>query len=170
MRLSYHSVRLRRASAALVAVCLAACASKPVLDTRAVNSLVTPYGVAANAIPYQGKTVQWGGKIITTHNGPQVTEVQVLAYPLNQRGVPRVNATPQGRFLLRHRGLLDPLDYTAGRWLTSVGTITAVIDTQVGQARAKLPVIKAEQIKLWRYEPERPRVVPYFGIGVGVDL
>lgn len=158
------------AIAALLSVVLVACASKPVLDTRAVNSLVTPQGVAANPHPYQGKTVQWGGKIISLRNLAHNSEAEVLAYPLNQRGVPRAGAKPQGRFLLRHRGLLDPVDYTAGRWLTSVGTIVEVIDARIGEAHTRLPVIEIQQVRLWRYEPERPRVVPQFGIGIGIGL
>jgi len=155
---------------AFTCILLGACAATPVLDTKAVNSAVTPEAVVLNAEPYQGKTVQWGGQIIAVQNLPQVTEVQVLAYPLNDRGIPRSRAKPIGRFLLRHPGLLDPLDYSAGRWLSSVGTITDLVTITIGQATSKLPVIQDQQIKLWRDEPVQPRVVPQFGIGIGIGF
>ena len=149
---------------------IGACAAKPVLNTEQVNSKVIPKAVAFNSEPYLNKVVQWGGKIIAVNNLPEFTQVEVLAYPLNSRGGPRGYEPPIGRFLLRHPGLLDPLDYEPGRWLTSVGVITGVVSAQVGQATVPIAVLQNQQLKLWRYEPERPSVRPQFGIGIGIGF
>jgi len=157
-------------SAGICAVLLFGCASPPVLDNRAVNSQVTPEGVSFNTTPYQGRIVQWGGKIVALQNLPEFSEVQILAYPLNKRGVPRAGARPQGRFILRHPGFLDPLDYAAGRWLTTIGTITELTEAHIGRTTHKLPVLQDQQLKLWRYAPDRPRFTPQFSIGIGVGF
>lgn len=149
---------------------IGACATKPVLNTEQVNSKVIPKAVAFNAQPYVNKIVQWGGKIIAVNNLREVTQVEVLAYPLNSRGIPRAYEPPIGRFLLRHPGLLDPLDYAPGRWLTSVGTISGVVSTRVGEATVSLAVVQSQQVKLLHYEPERPAMRPQFGIGIGIGF
>lgn len=141
---------MNRTPAALFAACamLAACATNP-LDTSGVNSRASPSQVLETLSGYQGERVQWGGQIVSIVNGNQSTDIEVLSYPLARDGFPNSYRKPTGRFVLRHAGFLEPQDFAPGRTLTVVGTVDSLIRTSVGETQFLVPLIKAEQLKLW---------------------
>ena len=113
--------------------------------------------------------MQWGGVIVAIRNLPQRTQLEVLSYPLDRTGEPDQSATPQGRFLLIQPGYLEPVDYAAGRLITTVGAVDRIEHGQVGEADYTYPVVDAAQLHLWPketpYYPQRDSNV-HFGIGV----
>ena len=146
---------------------LTACASAPSFNTLDVDPLLTPQGVAAKPQPATGKSVQWGGTIVSTTNLKGSTQVEVLAYPLDSDGRPKSDGTAQGRFILERAGYLEPASYAAGRQVTVVGTVSGTRSGRVGEANYVYPVVDAKQLHLW--DPARTGFgsSTFFGFGVG---
>ena len=148
-------------------VLLSACASGPSFDTMGVDPLLTPTGVAAKPQVPTGKSVQWGGVIVSTTNLQGSTQIEVLAYPLDSDGRPKSDGTAQGRFILERTGYLEPASYAEGRQITAVGTLTRTQTGKVGEADYSYPVITARQLYLWPTARDYGGTSTMFGIGVG---
>lgn len=154
----------------LAAACLAvtACATSP-LDTSRVTSRATPSEVVGAMPGQRGARVQWGGHIVSISNQERATTIEVLSYPLASDGFPDTGRKPTGRFVLRRDSFLEPQDYAPGRLLTAVGTVQSLIRTSVGQTELVVPLLRAEQLKLWK-DQYRERSGPRFGFGVGISV
>ena len=151
----------------LVLISLAACATPP-FDTSRVAPDITPSRVIAQPSPHLDKMIIWGGIILGTRNQENNTQIEVLAYPINSSQRPSLNESPQGRFIIRHEGYLEPVTYAQGRRLSVLGKISTTRPGKVGDSDYLYPVIESEQLKLW---PEsggysNPRTTFHLGIGV----
>jgi outer membrane lipoprotein len=146
---------------------LASCASAPTFDTAGVDRSLTPQRVRTSPQSTTGKNVQWGGTIVRTTNLKDSTQIEVLAFPLDSDGRPKVDATAQGRFILERAGYLEPADYAGGRRVTAVGKVTGTLDGKVGEADYTYPVIRARQLYLWSPERSYGGSSTFFGFGVG---
>ena len=155
----------------LLPLLLSACASGPNFDTRRVDTAVTPRSAVTELPATRGRPVLWGGVILNTSNLEDLTRLEVLAYPLNSRQMPKREQDPLGRFILEHRGFLEPASYAEGRMVTVVGTMTRSESGTVGGSAYVYPVIEATDIYLWSRESgySSPSNV-HFGIGVGIGL
>ena len=109
---------------------------------------LTPARVSATGA-HTGGVQRWGGTLVSTRNLPDSTELEVIAYPLNRCGKPRVSEEPVGRFLVRTRGFLEPMDYQPGRQVTATGLIAEVQDGRVGGAPYRFPVLEDGKVRLW---------------------
>lgn len=154
----------------LLAACLvvSACATSP-LDTSRVDSQATPRRIVEDMPGQRGRRVQWGGQIVSITNQEQSTLVEVLSYPLGRDGLPNTYRKPTGRFVLRRGEFLEPQDYAPGRLLTVVGTVQSLVGTSVGETELAVPLVRAEQLKLWDDQYES-RSRPRFGFGVGISV
>lgn len=160
---------MTRALATIAAsLMLAGCATSP-LDTSGVNSRATPSQVIEAQAVHRGERVQWGGSIVSITNDTRATIVEVLSYPVARDGFPNTYRRPTGRFLLRYTGFLEPGDYAPGRLITVVGTVDSMMKTSVGDATFLVPLLRAEQLKLWASKYEE-RSNPSFGFGVGISV
>jgi outer membrane lipoprotein len=110
---------------------------------------------------YKGAPVRWGGVIIDVENEQNFSLVQVLYYPLNHYGRPRLDEPNKGRFLFKSAEFLDPAVYTKDTTITVAGTLKGEIERSVGKKTLRLPLISATVIHLW------PAYVPsnYYGYG-----
>ena len=151
----------------LLVLTLAACASNP-LKLDGVNQSVNPTMVSATS-HYTGVRVAWGGLIVKTTPLPQTTQVEVLAYPIDNFGQPDQKAGSQGRFLILYKGFLEPTDYTPGRWISVVGTVGPSQPGKVGEASYNFPVIVPEQLHLWPASTGSNSQT-FFHFGVGVQI
>lgn len=158
---------LLRALTVVLLFTLAACASGPRYDTRAVDSTLTAAQVAAAPTAYGGTPVVWGGVIIVTRNEPGFTEMELLSYPLDSAQRPDTGEREQGRFLVRHNSYLEAVDYAPGRLLTVSGTIATVLQGKVGEAPYTFPVVQSSDVYLWPRDG-RSRSEPQFHFGIGV--
>ncbi len=144
---------------------LMGCGASP-LKLDGVSRTITPQMVKTNNT-YEGKKVAWGGLVIKTDVLKKVTQIEVLAYPLNEDGEPVRNAAAQGRFLINHPGFLEPADYAAGRWISVVGEINHIHLGKVGEAEYTFPVIVAQQLHLWSDSASSDSKTRFhFGIGI----
>jgi outer membrane lipoprotein len=154
-----------------LALLLGACASGPAFDTSQVDTSLTPRSAAAQMPANSGKSVMWGGVILSTTNLENRTRVEVLAYPLDRDQMPRRDRDPLGRFMLEKQGFLDPASYAEGRLLTGVGKLVRSQAGKVGDSDYEYPVIDADRLYLWPQDSEyNNRSNVHFGVGVGVGF
>lgn len=147
------------------------CASKEACVKPVGSHDLTPSEVTASSRGI-GKVVSWGGQVIETRNLETFTELEILGYPLDPCGRPVTQGQPLGRFLVRHHGYLEPMDYRAGRQVTVTGRITEVTEGQVGDTRLRFPILQESVIRLWPQQ-QTPGALsarptrPLFSIGIG---
>jgi len=155
----------------LLTALLAGCASQqPRFDTSKLNVTLTPQQAAADSAA-GGQRVLWGGTVINASNLADATQLEVLAYPLDEDQRPMTDRNPLGRFLVVKEGYLETADYGPGRLVTVAGTIDGTNEGKVGQARYTYPVVRAEDLQLWSREPRyRGSVQPRFGVGIGIGI
>lgn len=130
---------------------------------------ITPEQAAEDVAQAQGKTVAWGGVIVSTKNLADRTRIEVLGYPLDSRNRPEIDVKPIGRFIVFHRGFLEPVNFATGRLLTVVGTVTGTLPGTVGEAHYVYPVIETSRVFLWP-TPEQEAAQPQFLFGVGIGI
>ncbi len=146
---------------------ISSCASAP-FDLEKANRSITPQ-LAKSSENYQGQTVVWGGLIIQTENFTEQSQIEVLAYPLDEYGEPQRHSQAQGRFLIKQSGFLEPAQYAAGRWISVIGSVAESKQGQVGQAAYRYPQVNASQLHLWPTRDESDsRTRFHFGIGIGL--
>lgn len=162
-------VSARTAILPLICLLATACATSP-MDTSAVSSRATPSQAVESMSELAGKRIQWGGQIISIRNKERTTLVEVLSYPVGGDGVPDTRGKPTGRFLLRREGFLEPRDYASGRFVTTVGTVESLVKITVEETELVIPLIHAEQLKLWEEGYGHPGREPRFGFGVGIGI
>ncbi|MCK8516590.1 Slp family lipoprotein [Methylonatrum kenyense] len=159
----------------LTAICLAlllsGCATGPGYDLAAARTDLTAEAVAAGRDNFRGEPVVWGGRIIETTPKDAGTEIELLAYPLDQRQLPAHRRQSQGRFLVEYATYLEPGDWTTGRLVTVRGRLAPNRDGKVGDADYTYPVVIAEDLHLWPEDAartDRYRSGPRVNVGIGV--
>lgn len=156
-----------RTFAALALLVLAGCATAPPVPVEAARADLPPYRVASmDAVP--AESVVWGGSIVEVQNLADVTEIEILAYPLDRRFRPVIRERTEGRFILQLPGYVEALDYPHGRFVTVRGKLRGLRESKIDDADYVHPVVEVEDLHLWprNFPYEEPRVS--FGIGVGV--
>ena len=108
------------------------------------------------------------GVIVEPVNLESTTELQIIAYPLQRNGKPDLAQSPNGRFIAKIDGYLEPADYAPGRRVTVSGRVAEIRQGKVGEADYLFPVVQPDSLNLWPVESQssgRSRL--HFGIGVG---
>jgi outer membrane lipoprotein len=105
--------------------------------------------VKADFASYLEMPLRWGGKIINVTNKKNLSQVQLLFYPLNRFGRPSMAAKTEGRFMISANEFLDPAVYKEGVEVTVLGVLTGKIKQQVGEKILTLPVLSIKHIHLW---------------------
>ncbi len=133
----------------LVAALIGACSSLPKeLRHPPVDNPVL-VEVRADADPYIGRQVRWGGTIVAVDNDPVETHIEVVARELYRSGRPLYTDRSVGRFLADFPGFLDPAVYAEGRDITIAGTITGLESGRIGEHEYTWPVIRVHHHYLW---------------------
>lgn len=145
---------------------LSACADLPKFDTSQVDKSLLPTHVSSDLPTTRGKTVMWGGTILSSKNLKDATRLEVLAYPLDEDGWPQREQKPLGRFMLTQKGYLETADYAQGRVITVIGIVTGTQQGKIGDTAYTYPLIQAQQLHLWRKGDRKSNTGVHFGIGV----
>ncbi|MCG8486767.1 MAG: Slp family lipoprotein [Chromatiales bacterium] len=146
---------------------LMGCSSNPVI-TPADRSLSPKQTATASTLPDQ--PLQWGGVVIGITNLADSSEVEILAYPLDEEGRPMKESASIGRFIATQPGYLEAGDYASGRLVTATGRISAIRTGLIGEAEYEFPVMLCEQLALWPEQREsrgKPRIRFGFGASSG---
>lgn len=162
---------LRQVKTIALATCallLVGCATAPGLDSRGVDTGLTPGRAVADIQTSAGKRVAWGGTILDARNLRDATQLEVLAYPLDSGGRPQRDRAPLGRVLVVKVGYLETADFAAGRAVTAIGTLKEARKATVGEMELVYPVLSAEQIHLWPERADRAEPRLHFGIGITI--
>ncbi|MBK1699546.1 Slp family lipoprotein [Thiococcus pfennigii] len=130
---------------------------------------LTPAAIAATgASAHTGRLVQWGGVLIEARNRRERTELEVLGYPLDGCGRPRVQAESVGRFLIVSPGYLETAELRPGRLVTASGRLLGSEAARVGEVPYPLPMLESFKPHLWPAEPTGgPAMRPWVTIGIG---
>ena len=160
--------RVRGLFLSFIFLLLTGCVSAPVFEeTPDINLSLKPMDVRDTHEAHLGQRVIWGGHIVKTENLADSTRIEIMAYPLDSSQYPDRDEEALGRFMLIHKGFLEPLTYAEGRTLTVLGKIEEKHIGKVGQSDYAYPVVVEEQHKLWP-EGGPPRTFFHFGIGISL--
>jgi outer membrane lipoprotein len=148
----------------LLSILISACSSMPTVLKNAPAVDVNLGEVLGNANRYRGTPVRWGGTIIEVENEADVTEIQVLYYPLDKSGRPRLDKKTQGRFIVQSPNFLDPAIYKKDSEITVTGNIKGEVERSIGKKMLALPLVEIGNIYLWPEEDYRDVYYgPYMG-------
>jgi outer membrane lipoprotein len=152
----------------LAVAVLSGCATPVFKDAPA--TVAAPVDIADAPERYHDADVVWGGKIIDVRNLADTTEVEVVAYPLDDSQRPDQNAPTLGRFIVAIPGYLEPLDYPVGRFVTLRGRVAGTRAARIDEHDVVFPLVADANVHLWpiNFPYEQPRVHFSFGVGVGI--
>ena len=98
---------------------------------------------------YTGKNVILGGYILETKNQLGETTIEVLQTPLEFRDEPKAKERSEGRFIVLHKGFLDPEVYSKDRKITVAGTVLGTTIQKVGDHPFPCLQIESREIYIW---------------------
>ena len=153
----------------LLLLLLTGCASSPDNCRKPIGDDGLTPEIAVERDGAIGQSITWGGTLVGSRNLPDSTELEVLAFPLDGCGRPRVDDDPLGRFLIRRPGYLETADLKPGRAITASGRIIAISEGRIGEADYRFPVLEDVNPRVWA-EPSvsgPSGVRPWISIGVG---
>jgi outer membrane lipoprotein len=148
---------------------LAACATNSdthsVFNTEAIDQTILPNQVIENIESARGERMLWGGMIISSTNLEGGTQLEVLAYPLDDEQKPDIEQPSLGRILVETDQYLESIDFAPIRLITASGNVADPKTGHVGSSEYIYPVLAVDQIHLWTNQEENfgPRV--NFGFG-----
>lgn len=154
----------------LLALCLlAGCASSPVAPPDLQVQDIGPAQVLAGE-GGTGSRVVWGGRIVAVRNRATHTEISLVSLPLDSGDRPVAGAEAGPRFIVEQPGFLEPVNYAAGRFLTVLGTVQGIEESQVDEFSLAQPKLLAESIHLWPADMRRWTERTRFSVGIGITL
>ena len=151
-----------------VSFILTACSSPAKFDTQNIDLNITPQQVSSETDFADDTQVLWGGVIVSSENLQNVTQFEVLAYPLDSNQRPDTDKTAEGRFIAIQQGYLEINDYKQGKQISISGTLQDLRTGSIGETTYTYPVINIVQLHLW--EKKTVSTEPQFHFGVGVRL
>ena len=156
----------------LIPLFLSGCASKlPSAIGEPPAAPVSVREVQKQPQAYLSRKVRWGGEVIEVRNGPEHSDVLVLARELKKKGEPREDGAVDGRFIARFGGFVDPAELAEGSRITVSGPVIGLETHKVGEFPYPYPVVEVEAWHLWPepeprnyyYDPWWPFYSPYWG-------
>ena len=111
-----------------------------------------------DADKFLGHTVILGGYILETKNLESETILKVLQTPLRFGEDPDLKKRSQGRFLVYHKGFLDPEVYSKDQAITVAGRVMGYVVEKIGEEHIQYLKIETREIYLW---PEYMNRLPY---------
>lgn len=149
----------------IISTLLAGCVASPFEKQGRDIGTLTP-SEALRQPEAEGATVLWGGRVVGVINAGEQTELEVLALPLRMGDMPDRDAEGGARFVIRHDGFLEPMNFAPGRYVTAMGRFIGVEERSVGAFPLRHPVVESMQLELWPVDPNSNRPNINFGVGV----
>lgn len=149
-------------------VLLSACSTSEKLDSSGIDLSITPQQAVSESTVLRNTQVLWGGVVVSSINLKDVTQFEILAYPLTSEQRPDTEQPATGRFLALQEGYLEISRYVQGSLMTISGSLQDKRSGRVGESDYIYPVIKIKQFHLWE---KRQRVnQPQFHFGLGMQF
>lgn len=151
--------------AALVTGCAA---TAPAFENMPASTAPSPYVVAETPQRFADQSVVWGGMIVEVKNFESYSEIEILAFPLDDKQQPMIEQADQGRFIAIAPGYVEGEDFAPGRFVSLIGHISGGREDTLRNERYYWPEVALERLKVWprdfRYNKRR------FSLGVGVGI
>ena len=109
-----------------------------------------------DADKFLGHTVILGGYILETKNLESETILKVLQTPLQFGEEPDLRKRSQGRFMVYHKGFLDPEVYSKGQVITVAGRVIGTAVEKIGDEQIQHLKIENREIYLWSNYTNKP--------------
>ncbi len=109
-----------------------------------------------DADKFQGHTVILGGYILETKNLESETILKILQTPLRLGEDPDLKKRSQGRFLVYHKGFLDPEVYSKNQVITVAGRVIGTTVEKIGEEQIHYLKIENREIYLWSNYTNNP--------------
>ena len=122
---------------------------------RSESESSVPFDILVKNIDtYIGKTVILGGFILQVENLSNETNITVLQTPLTVGDEPKSKDHSKGRFIISHKGFLDPEVYSKDRKITVAGFVKGLVMEKAEKISYLYLKIISRHIYLW---PEYPK-------------
>jgi outer membrane lipoprotein len=144
---------------------LTACTPAPVFKTSAPTPMLTPLDATVDADHYRNSQVVWGGEVIEVHNRSDVSEIVILAYPLDAGQRPQRGDNGLGRFIAILPGYVESYDYPPGRFVTITGKLNGSREDLIDEQRYRYAIVSADETHLWPVDFDERK----WHIGIGVS-
>lgn len=141
-------------SISLLALFIAGCSVISKDIRRKADRTITLPMVQTNPDAFKGKTVIWGGIIISSKNLVDKTVIEVLQTPLDISNRVIDKELSQGRFLIESPVYLDTYLYKAGKEITAAGIIKGISSQKIGEKDYAYPVLEPLQMRMFEPQPE----------------
>lgn len=142
-----------------IGLSLSACTNMPPIIRDFPATELSYQTASANPDAYRETPVRWGGTVIAVENETDFSLLQVLYYPLDRSGAPKIDLPGEGRFAIKETDFLDPAIFTRDTEITVTGTLQGSIERTVGSKTIQLPLISAETIYLWPHNYQEDRLL-----------
>ncbi len=143
---------------------LSGCASYPeYVKVPDGTNLVSYDIVKTDGNELQGLKARWSGIIAGVVNKARQTQFDILYYPSNGVGRPKIKDEPLGRFRVYVDAFLDPEIYQKGREVIVLGTVTQKETQKIGEYDYEYPTLKDAKIHLWKKNQDSTDEKFFFG-------
>lgn len=149
-----------------ISILLTACVTTPEFETKNTDSSLTPKKVINALSSSRGKVIIWGGTILEIRNLKDKTQIEILAYPLNESHRPLTDEKALGRFIIIYPDYLEPTHYAAGKQLSVLGKVSGIRSGKIGENQYTYAVINADKIHLWSVSETKT----FFHFGIGIQM
>ena len=100
---------------------------------------------------HQGVNVRWGGRIIGSQKSGKVTQVTLIAYPLDSDGKPSALEAPIGKaFVVNFDKSTRPRKLAVGNFITVYGPVKGTAKLTNGPLESLVPVVTSQEAKKWK--------------------
>lgn len=138
---------------AFTSIVLTGCASYPESVRVPDGTALIEYPSAKQGTVQQG-TARWSGVIAKVENNAQNTRLEVVYFPGNSTGRPKVTDQTEGRFVAYINGFVDPMVYQQGKSVTVLGQLSQPESGMVDKFTYIYPVIQQATVYLWPKQQE----------------
>ncbi len=121
-------------------------------------------------LQYKGKTVVFGGQVLSAKRLEDSTQIEVLQLPLDRNMEPGESLQKsQGRFIAIEQEFLDPATLPFNTRVTVVGEVSGVVTLPLDETTYDYPTLVIKRLTIWSaistdrvYHPY-PYIYPYWG-------
>jgi outer membrane lipoprotein len=152
----------------VVAACLAGCTVAPAFESLPADVAPPPYRVAESTAQWLDRPVVWGGMIIEVFNFENHSEIEVLAFPLDDRQRPMLEQKDYGRFIAIVPGYVEAKNFPQGRYLSLIGRVTGDRRGKIRESEYVYPEVDVDRMHLW--DRDFRRSGPRISVGVGIGF
>jgi outer membrane lipoprotein len=141
----------------VVVLSMVGCAITPPAEeiTQAPQNDISLAEVNKDILVFKDSKVRWGGRVLkTTEIGTKespVLQVEVLEYPLDEKGKPMEEASSNGRFIAEVNGPYKRSQFFRGRLITISGVISGSEKHTLASGKEQaIPIVQSNEKFAWR--------------------